>query len=288
MHVRVSCVAARRLRAAWLMLAVGVVTVALATSAAPCGESAEYQKLLSDKSDALVTVRFVLKLKMGGMMAAMGDQESENEITGVMIDPQGVVLCSNTQLGGFTAMMSRFMGSMGGNISATPTDLRVLVGDDTEGVEAKLIARDSELDLAWVRIKDPGGKTYRHVDLTAAAKPEIGQRIVVIRRLGKHYARSAVITEGHIGGITTKPRDLYIPSIEVAMAYGMPVYFPDGRLLGVLVMQLPEVEDVAPNPMAMLSQMGNMQEMMAGFILPAAEVAKATRRAMESAEAEAD
>ncbi len=118
--------------------------------------------------------------------------------------------------------------------------------------------------------------------------PEPSLRSVAVRRLGKHYPRSAVITEGRIGGITSKPRDLYIPSIEVAMAHGMPVYFPDGRLLGVMVMQLPEVEDVEPNPMAMLSQLGNMQEMMAGFILPAAEVAKATRRAMESAKAEAD
>ena len=46
-------------------------------------------------------------------MGGMGDQESDSEVTGVMIDPKGLVLCSNTQLGGFTGIMKQFMGPMG-------------------------------------------------------------------------------------------------------------------------------------------------------------------------------
>lgn len=260
------------------------VTVAGSGRVATAGETEDYRKLLRDKSSALVTIKFVLKIKMGGMMAGMGDQESENEISGVMIEPKGLVLCSNTKLGGFTAVMSRMMGSMGGNISATPTDLKVLIGDDVEGREAKLLARDSELDLAWVKLKAPGDKPFDYVDFAKGVKPDIGQRIVATRRLGKYFARTAVVAEGRITGITKKPRDLYVPSMDIALAHGLPVYMPDGRVVGFTVMQMPDSEDGAANPMALLSNLSSMQDMMSGLILPAADIAKATRRALESSE----
>jgi len=244
----------------------------------------EFARFLRDKEPPLVTVKFVLKVKMGGAMGGMGDQESDTEITGVMIDPKGVVLCSNTQLGGFAAMMKKFMGRMGGEITATPTDVKVLVGDDVDGVEAELIARDTELDLAWVRIKTPRTEPYAHVDLGEAVKASIGERVFAVHRMDKYFARSAVVAEGRIGGKTSKPRDLYVPAAALAPAMGLPVYTAEGQVIGVMVMQAPDEEDVDADSMAMFGRMSNMQEMMGGFILPAETVDKATRRAMESAE----
>lgn len=263
-------------------LAVLTMIVAGATEVAAAGETTEYRRLLNDKGPALVTVKFVLKVKMGGMMAGMGDQESENEITGVMINPKGLVLCSNTQFGGFAAVLSRMMGSMAGNITATPTDLKVLIGDDAEGRDAELLARDSELDLVWVKLKEPGDKPFSHVDFTKGVKPEIGQRVIAIRRMGKYFARTVVVAGGWITGVTSKPRDLFVPSTDIAMAHGVPVFTADGRIVGLTVMQMPDEGDVGGNPMALLGRMSNMQEMMTGFILPADEVAKATRRALDS------
>lgn len=266
--------------------AIVALLAATASPSAQAAESDEYQKFLNKKSPAVVRVKFVLKVKMGGMMAGMGDQESENEINGVMIDPKGLVLCSNSQLGGFVSMISRMMGPAGAGISATPTDFKILLGDDVEGREAELLARDTELDLAWVKIKEPGDKPFEHVDFSKGAKPEIGERVVAVRRMGKYFARSAVVIEGHIGGVTAKPRDLYVPSGEIAMAFGLPIYLRDGKVIGVTILQMPEEEDVEPDPMAMFGRLSNMQEMMSGVILPAADVAKATRRARASADTE--
>jgi S1-C subfamily serine protease len=244
----------------------------------------DYAKILKEKEPTLVTVKFVLKVKMGGMMGGMGDQESDTEITGVLIDAKGLVLCSNTQLGGFTAMMKRMMGRMGGDITATPTDLKVLIGDDVEGVEAELIARDTELDLAWVRIKEPAETPYPHVDFGAGAEVDIGDRVFAVREMGKYFGRTPVVTEGRIGGKASKPRELYIPSADFATAMGMPVYNANGQIVGIMVMQMPMEEDADMNPMAMMGMMSSMQDMMGGFILPAANVAKATSRAMEVVE----
>lgn len=265
-------------------LAIVTLIVAGAAEVTAGGETTEYPRLLRDKGSALVTVKFVLKVKMGGMMAGMGEQESENEITGVMINPKGLVLCSNTQLGGFAAMLSRMMGPMGADMTATPTDLKVLIGDDAEGRDAQLLARDSELDLAWVKLDDPGDKPFSHLDFTKGVKPEIGQRVISLKRMGKYFARTVVVAGGWITGVTSKPRDLFVASTDIAMSHGVPVFTVDGRIVGFTVTQAPDEGDVGANPMAMLGRMSNMQEMMTGFILPADELAKATRRALKSNE----
>jgi len=254
---------------------------------ARAAEADEFRKLISERSSALVTVKSVLKVKMTGFMSGGGDQESENEVTGVMVGPRGLILCSNTQLLGFSGTLNRMMGGMGG-MSATPTDLKVLVGDDTEGVEAELLARDSELDLAWVRIKDPGDKTFEYIDFSKGAKPEIGQRVVALRRLGKFFARVSVALEDRIGGMTAKPRELYVPTGSGMGALGMPVFLPDGQPVGVLVTQTPDEEEVEASPMMMLSRMSSFQDSMAGLILPASDVARATARALETVGTQSD
>lgn len=273
-------------RIVWFPAAVLAMTVAAFAPVAAAGESDDYQNLLAERAPALVTVKFVLKIKMGGFMGPMGDQESENEITGIMINPQGLVLCSNTQLGGFAGMMRQMMGSRGGEFSATPTDIRVLVGADTEGVDAEVIARDTELDLAWVRITDPGDKTFTYVNFSDAAEPSIGQRLVAIRRMGKYFARSAVIAEGRMGGKTNKPRNLYIPTGDLRGVLGLPVYTQSGQVVGVTILQMPDAQDMGGNPMGMMRNISSMQDMMAGLILPAADVVKATQRAVQSAESD--
>jgi S1-C subfamily serine protease len=269
------------------LLLLGAAVLSVPASVRADGR-AEYEKWLAEKSPALVTIKFVLKVQMGGMMGGMGDQESDSEVTGVMIDPKGLVLCSNTQLGGFTGIMRRFMGPMGGSITAAPTDIKVLVGDDTEGLEAKLVARDTELDLAWIRIEEPGDAEFDYCDLSKAATPTIGQRLFAVRRMGKFFDRVTAVSEGRVGGVTTKPRDLYVPAGNLSVGLGLPIFTTDGTVVGVAIMQLPDAEDAEMNPMSMLGDLFNMQDMMGGLILPAPEVVKATKRALETAEAAED
>ncbi len=274
MHVRLP-IGRHRSRLAAFVAAVFAATLT-ARAAAP-----DVQKLIKEKSPALVTIKFVLKVSMP--MMGGEEQESETEITGVVVDPKGVVLCSNTQLAGFVGLMKKIMGPMGGQITATPTDLKVLIGDDAEGKDAELVARDTELDLAWVRIKEPGDKPLEHLDLKKSATAEVGQPIVVVRRLGKYFARNAVISESRIGGSTSKPRQLFVPGSAIGMTLGLPVFAADGDFLGVMISQVPESEDGEFNPMAMMGMISEMQDSMTGLILPASEVAKATARALESA-----
>ncbi len=79
----------------------GAVVVAMITggSLKAVGQTAaDYQRILKDNSPAIVTIKFVMKIKVAGK-----SKESESETTGVMIDPKGLILCSNTEMGGLGA-----------------------------------------------------------------------------------------------------------------------------------------------------------------------------------------
>jgi hypothetical protein len=258
-----------------------VAALAVAGPAATCRAASEYETVLAKRSPGLVTLKYVLKVDMGGMMGG-GEQEMDSEATGVMIDPHGLVICSNTQLNGIASFMQRMMRARGmqADVSATPSDIKVLVGDDVEGLDADLVARDTELDLAWIRIADPGSAAFEHVDFKQAADAKVGEPVVGLRRLDRYFGRTAVLTEGRIGGITTKPRRLYVATGDERMALGGPIFSMGGHAIGLMVSQAPDEEDAGMA--GLMSMMSGTQEGMSGMILPAADVEKATRRALET------
>lgn len=267
-------------------LSLVAVMLSFACSAGALAQDASYQSLLDKRSSALVTVKFVLKVSGGGMMPGVSDEEFESEVTGVMIDSKGLVLCSDTQLGGVVKMLTKIVPMLAVAVTTTPTEIKVLIGDDTEGLDAEILVRDSELDLAWLRIKDAGDKKFDYLDLSKGSSVKVGDRVLCVRRMGSYFGRSPIVIEGRITGTTKKPRKLYAPSIELAMAYGLPIYTVDGKLAGITVTQAPGMEGAigAFDPTAMLGQLSGVQEMLSGMILPAESVAKATKRALASLE----
>ncbi|MCP3957630.1 MAG: hypothetical protein GY719_07225 [bacterium] len=241
---------------------------------------------LAARADVLVDVKFVLKVKMAG---AGSDREIEGETVCPLIDPEGLVLCSNTELGGYMTMMSRMMGHGGGfDVTATPREIEVFLGDASEGLDAALLARDTERDLAWVQIK--GGLDAEEppafLDLGKSAELETGDRFYRLRRMDKFFGSVPVVTDGVVAAVIDKPRNLLVPSEPASTGFGLPVFTADGRLVGISVIQVPDAEDqlggMLAGGLSFLSSAAKLQDMVGGLILPAAEVAKATRLARES------
>lgn len=233
-------------------------------------EPPSYSKFIADKGPAFVTLKFVLKIQ-----GRFGDRENESEASGIMIAPDGLILCSNSALTG-SALFRRFGGG-----SAVPKDIKVLIGDDTEGLDADLLARDSELDLAWVKIEDPGDKKFACLDLSQAVTPPLGARVLALRRMGKYFDRAFVVSEGRLAGKVEKPRKLYVPSGSLQLGRGMPLFSLDGGIVGIVVVQMPDEEEMEGG--FDLYRSGG-RDMFAGLILPTSEVVKATRLARETAE----
>ncbi len=242
-----------------------------------------FKRVVDSVTPALVTVKFVMKIEAGGqaaeMFGRMAEEGVETEVTGVMIEPSGLVLVSNTQLGGYFGMMaSRY----GGGVTANPTDIKILQGEDTEGLTAKMLARDKDLDLAWIKIDDAkaAGKTFPYVDFAQSASPALGERLLTVERKGKFFDHAIAIGEGRVAGTAKKPRPLIIPGGGMGFGdIGMPVFDWSGRVVGVSILQMPNREDMEGGDASDMMSGGGMAVM----VLPAGEVSKATARGKELA-----
>ncbi|MFH1746462.1 MAG: trypsin-like peptidase domain-containing protein [Planctomycetota bacterium] len=261
----------------WLVILALGGAMLVATTPTQAEHDRLYKALIERVDPALVTVKFVLKTQ-----GSYGGYDSETEIVGTMIKPEGLVLCAGRALGG-----------MSWSGQSTPTDLKVLIGDDTEGLPAKVIARDTELGLAWVRIKDVGDKKFDYVDLTETTTAELGKRLLTVGRMGRFFDRAPLVTEGVMAGQASKPRYLIVAGGPIDMTVGLPVYGANGKVVGVPVSQQPDDEDLEHSSGRSYALMGSTGS---GLILPAHKVVQATARALqvaqedeeEEAEAEAE
>ncbi|MFQ5410842.1 MAG: hypothetical protein ACE5EC_01035 [Phycisphaerae bacterium] len=249
------------------MVAIIAMALAVQPAVARADANRDFQKIIDNASPALVTVKFVLKVQGRG-----GNQEIEREFTGLMIEPTGLVLCSSIQLGTSKLLRSRLGG-------ATPTDIKILIGDDTEGVEARLLGTDAELDISWVEIKKPEKAGYSYLDLAKAKTVAPGDTLMTISRMGKFFDWAVKVSEGRVGGLTKKPRKLIIPTDDLGITPGMPIFAVGGATVGIVVMQSPDPEDMD----AGARMAGRTTE---ALILPVAEVLKATTRAKASAKSD--
>ena len=251
----------------WVVAAIWLSAASFACADEPAAPS-EYQQVLKTYGPTLVTINYVPKTPGSG-----GDLEGENEITGVMIEPTGLVLCSNSLLGG---LRLRFREGR-----AVPTNIRIMIGDDTEGLPAVFLARDTELDLAWLRIKQPaaaGERKFPYLDLETAAKtarkPVLGERLLALGVMGRYFGQEVLVTEGLVAGRTRKPRDLIVMRGSLDTDPGLPVFTADGHVIGFACLQQPDPEELAGGP-------ANLMSRGRGLIVPIEAVAKATVRAKE-------
>jgi S1-C subfamily serine protease len=262
--------------AASLVALAGSATLAPARSApmpspAPAADDAggTYKHLMDSVGPAMVTIKFVMKIEGG---RGGGDEGQDMEVTGLMIEPTGLVLVSNIKMGGFASRMG---------MTANPTNIRVLVGDDTEGVKAKILARDSDLDLCWVQVDDDKakGKSYTSIDFAGGTNAALGDRLFLVQRMGKFFDHALSVSEGRIGGTAKKPRSLMIPtgfSAGPRDLLGTAMFNADGKVIGLNIAQFPDKEDMEGGDSGGEGNSGVL-------LLPATEVVKATARGKEMA-----
>jgi hypothetical protein len=239
----------------WLPIALIAVAAWLPAASAQQLKQA-IQTLMDTHANSLVTVKYVLK-------DPSGSQQREMEATGVMVAPDGLVLCANTRLGG-----TPFAGS-----GMTPTEIKVLIGDDTEGLDAEVIGTDKELDLGWVKITEELPTPPAYLDLGNSTTVEVGDRAYFIRKLDKYFDRCPVVIAGHVAAKVAKPRAMYVPSPEIVQEQGLPVFTESGQLFGFFVVQFPDAEARQAGSSA------RSRDVL--FILPAEKVAAQTALARE-------
>lgn len=236
--------------------------------------------LTAERAPSVVTIEFVAKETFMGQ-----EQKNEMEAPAVMVGPHGLVLTANSRLEGMMTMAMKMMGGMmGGMMPNMPKpqsdvqEIKVIIGDGSDEFEAKLVARDSDLDLAWVQIVDTKGKTFDYVDFNDSASLEVGDSYYTISRMGERFDRVPMVMSSSVVAAVQNPRPLLVGAASTA--WGSPVFTAEGKAAGFLITQPPEEGEAGPMSLESVTTM-------AGFILPAKKVAKAIEQAKEIAKKQA-
>jgi len=212
----------------WAAFAASITAVAGSGAFAEEEGSNPYAELLKSKSPALVSVKFVMKIEMMGQ-----SQEMNRELTGVMVDPVGLVMVSNTQLGAGMRIRGR-RGMGGGGVKASKFKI-AFPGEDKE-FDAIKGASDSKLNLAFLRIKNLEGRKVEFVDFAKAAPVKVGQELVGVDRYGKGFDYAPHFNLVRVAGEIKQPRVMYAVA-GGGVAQGLPLFDTKGRVAGAIASQ---------------------------------------------------
>jgi S1-C subfamily serine protease len=254
------------------------LAVAVSTAQAQDGRAAA-REVAAKWQSAVVNVRVVLKMRMSMGGREMQASDDPVDTVGTVIDPSGLTVLSLGALnpGG---MMTRLMGSAGGgngepnvDITTEPTDVKIRLADGRE-VPARIVLRDEDLDLVFLRPTKPLDKPLVAVDLSASAKPVLLEQVLVLTRLGRVGGWAPGASLHDVSAIIERPRTFYVLAGGES-GVGTPAFSTSGKIIGLLTLR--QVDAGRANMSAIFGSSDAFG--MLGVILPAEDVLEIAKQA---------
>lgn len=223
---------------------VAAAALAALAAGAPRGAAADDLKAVARATaakagKAVVTVKVVVKLKLGGR-----EQEEKLELLGTVIDPSGLTVASASAVEP-TSMLQQGGGRRGGRgggdaaprIESEVSETAIVLEDGTE-IEADVVLKDADLDLAFIRPREP--QKLEAVELKPRGKaPALLEDIFTVTRLGPNEGRATAVELGLVKAVVKGPRTFYVCTREVSTgSQGCLAYAADGAVLGVFVVKV--------------------------------------------------
>jgi hypothetical protein len=141
-------------------------------------------------------------------------------------------------------------------------------------IPAKIVLRDEDLDLAFLRPATKLDKPLVAVNLSEAAAPAVLDQVVVLSRLGRVGGWAAGAALHDVGAIIERPRTFFVLATP-ASSIGVPAFLPNGRIVGLLTLR--QIDAGRPG---MMSMMGGTESLgLLPVILPAADVLEISKQA---------
>lgn len=220
-----------------------------------------YRRLVDQRSPSVVPVKYVITVAAGGQ-----EQRNEDRTQGVLVAADGLVLVSARAVSFDLGSLNRQASSAGSAMVANSSDFRVRLPGSDEWRVADLVTRDTELGLAWLRVRDASGQPY--VDFERVSQPEPGRVFYTLLRTSDEWGAVPLVRPGMILGETRVPRSSLLVD-------GMPglAFDADGRPMGYVDL------DLAAMSRSQGRGLGLDMADMVMHMLPARRVAAATRLA---------
>ena len=264
-------------RAGLTALALVLTAASPAVPATAQEDRAAAREIVKRWQAAIVNVRVVLKMRISVGGREMQSMDESVETVGTVIDPSGLTVLS---LGSLNpgSMMNRIMGSGGGQdrmeIGSEPSDVKLRLPDGRE-LSARIVLRDEDLDLAFLRPTVKPAKPLVAVNLSDEGRPALLDPVVILSRLGRVGGWTPSASLQTIGAIIEKPRTFYVIETGGTGGMGTPAFTASGKVVGLLTMR--SIQTGKPGMLSMMS--GTEALGLLPVILPAADVREIAQQA---------
>ena len=209
------------------------------------GKKAEstWRDLLASHANCVTWVSATVRLEISAGGRSLPPQEQKLEALGTIIAEDGLTVLSLSRVDPTASLLAR-MRTPGASVNVNYTEVLILMQDGTE-VPAKLVLKDTDLDLAFVlpiKQKEDNEEfrdvVFSHVPRSQKEKSKLPQaldEVVSLGKLGRNLYRQSTLRKGWVNAVIEKPRKYFV--IENTSP-GTPVFDRDGGWLGIVVYKM--------------------------------------------------
>jgi len=241
------------------------------------------QEIIEKNSNAVITLQLVIKQKVSFGGSPSQDNESKVDATGTVINADGLTLVSLSQIDPTVMLESMMAGNpqlAQLNMETEIQDAKLVLEDGTE-IEAEIVLRDKDLDMAFARPKSKPEEPFDFINLESSADAVYLEEIISLNRLGKVAKRVHAASVERISAIVEKPRKFYVPgNAQTQTGLGSPAFSLDGNLIGVFLLKTAQGSGNSLGSM----MGGGMANNLMSIILPTIDIADAASQVPPFAE----
>ena len=209
------------------------------------GKKAEstWRDLLASHANCVTWVSATVRLEISAGGRSLPPQEQKLEALGTIIAEDGLTVLSLSRVDPTASLLAR-MRTPGASVNVNYTEVLILMQDGTE-VPAKLVLKDTDLDLAFVlpiKQKEDNEEfkdvVFSHVPRSQKENSKLPQaldEVVSLGKLGRNLYRQSTLRKGWVNAVIEKPRKYFV--IENTSP-GTPVFDRDGGWLGIVVYKM--------------------------------------------------
>jgi hypothetical protein len=211
------------------------LSLPLFAASGPLKEQA--QTLGKTHHDSTLFISAVVSIEVTAGSNPTQKEERKIEVLGTVLSAEGLIVTPLSTLDLASNMDGRTVNTPQGPITiqakADIKEVKIIMPDGSE-VTAKVVLKDADLDLAFIKPEKSDAK-FVAVDAKNSAPMSLLDDIIILGRMGKDLNREPMIMTGEIISVIKKPR---LFGKMTANATGMPVFNAEGKFLGIGINRL--------------------------------------------------